>query len=361
MPDAPSILQNGPNASSFITTLDGESTALIKLKNQNGISVALTNYGARIVSIKMPDKSGNIADIVLGYDSIDKYLSSKNPYFGATIGRFANRIAKGHIQINNQSYQLDVNAPPHHLHGGADGFHSRIWSLQSESSSEAVMNLNSHAGDSGYPGNLNIKVTYDLNNENELSIQYEAISDASTVINLTNHAYFNLNGAGSGSVGEHLVYIDADQFTPVNQHLIPIGLPSEVKNTPFDFTVEKRIDQHWDNNEYEQIYFAEGFDHNYVLNKNSSNQLKLAAKVTDPSSGRVLEVETTEPGLQFYTANAMNSKDVGREGKPYFARSAFCLETQHFPDSPNHDSFPSVILEAGETYKSTTIYRFKYQ
>ena len=361
MPEASPILESGPNASDFVTTLNGEKTSLILLKNRNGVSVALTNYGARIVSIRMPDKSGDIADIVLGYNSIDKYLNSNHSYYGATIGRCANRIANGQIQIDNQSYQLDINDAPHHLHGGSNGFHDRIWNLRRKSSGEVVMDLYSHTGEAGYPGNLHVKTQYSLNDENELIIQYEALADENTVINLTNHTYFNLSGAGSGSIGKHLVYINADMFTPVNKHLIPTGLSCTVKNTPFDFTHEKRIEKHWDNSESEQIQFAGGYDHNYVLNKLSGNQPQLAAKVTDTASGRTLEVETTEPGLQFYTANALNSKDVGREGKPYVARSAFCLETQHFPDSPNHDSFPSVVLEAGEVFKSTTIYRFKHQ
>lgn len=348
-----------PKIADFSTAIDGKNTSLHILKNKNGISVGLTNYGARIVSIKVPDAQGNVADVVLGYNTIFEYMQSMEQYFGATIGRYANRIENGQFELDNKSYQLEINDHPNHLHGGVKGYHNVIWDVHSKSASNIIFRYLSEDGDSDYPGSLMIDVSYNLNNKDELVINYSAVSEDITIINLTNHAYFNLSGSGSGKVDKHLVYIDADSFTPINSKMIPTNEILKVENTPFDFRIEKEIGESWDS-ENNQIQIAGGFDHNFILNKADEGVLQLAARVTDPESGRTLEVDTTEPGLQFYTSNALTGLDIGREGIAYNARSAFCLESQHYPNSPNRLDFPSVILEPGKKYKSTTVYRFKY-
>lgn len=358
MSDTSLISDTQPMIDDFVVSIDNKVTTLNILQNEQGMMVALTNYGARVVRIRVPDRDGNIDDVVLGYDSIQAYLKSVEPYFGATIGRCANRIANGKINIDNQSFNLDVNLPPNHLHGGEDGYHDRIWNVDAETENSITYALIDKDGVAGYPGKVQVKVTYTLSEENELRIDYDATTDEITVINLTNHTYFNLSGAGSGSIGGHLMQINANQITAVNQYQIPTGEFLNVENTPFNFKNEKPIANDWDREDM-QIRFGRGFDHNFVLDKSEENALQIAAIVTDPKSGRILELETTEPGVQFYTANALSGSDVGREGKPYAARTAFCLETQHFPDSPNQPSFPSVVLHPDKTFESTTVYRFK--
>lgn len=341
----------------FQTEIDGKTTDLFKLENDNGIEIYITNYGGRIVSWLVPDRDGIRADIVLGYDSIEGYLNSNEVYFGALIGRFGNRIADGKFELDGVEYTLAINNPPNHLHGGPNGFHNVIWDAQQISDQQLRLNYISADGEEGYPGNLQIQVDYSLNNDNELMIDYTAATDQKTVLNLTNHAFFNLAGAGSGTVNHHELMVIADHYTPVDPTLIPTGEIVPVSGTPFDFRSAKTIGRDLDQ-DHEQLTFGVGYDHNFVLNRENLGSLELAARVYEPKSGRVMEVLTTEPGLQFYGGNFLNGSDVGKEGVPYEFRSAFCLETQHFPDSPNQPGFPSTALEAGETYHTVTVYRF---
>jgi len=351
------IISTKPKISDFTGAISRKETSLVVLENSKGMSVGLTNYGARIVSLRVPDKNNLIADVVLGYNTLLEYLRSNEPYFGATIGRYANRIENGKFDLNGSLVQLDLNENSNHLHGGNSGFHNLIWDVRIQNEHRVVFRLLSENGDSGYPGALSVEVSFTLTEENELLINYSAITEESTIINLTNHAYFNLAGAGAEGVGEHLVTIFADSFTPLNKSHLPTGEIKAVSDTPFDFRKSKAIKADWDN-EDAQIQLTGGFDHNFVLNKEEAGTLELAARIEHPESGRILEVKTTEPGLQFYTANKLTGRDIGREGVAYQARTAFCLETQHFPNSPNISGFPSVILDPGIEFKSTTVYRF---
>ena len=341
----------------FQTEINGKTTGLFKLENDNGIEVYITNYGGRIVSWLVPDRDGKNADIVLGYDSIEGYLNSNEVYFGSLIGRYGNRIAEGKFELDGTEYTLAINNPPNHLHGGPNGFHNVIWDAKQISDKHLRLQYFSEDGEEGYPGNLQVQVHYLLNNDNELMIDYTAVTDQKTVINLTNHAFFNLAGAGSGTVNNHELMINAEHFTPVDSTLIPTGEIAPVAGTPFDFTSPKAIGRDLDQ-ENEQLDFGMGFDHNFVLNKQNQGALELAARVYEPESGRVMEVLTTEPGIQFYGGNFLDGSDTGKEGVPYEFRSAFCLETQHFPDSPNQPNFPTTVLEPGEMYHTVTVHRF---
>jgi len=341
----------------FQTEINGKTTGLFKLENDNGIEVYITNYGGRIVSWLVPDRDGKNADIVLGYDSIEGYLNSNEVYFGSLIGRYGNRIAEGNFELDGTEYTLAINNPPNHLHGGPNGFHNVIWDAKQISDKHLRLQYFSEDGEEGYPGNLQVQVHYLLNNDNELMIDYTAVTDQKTVVNLTNHAFFNLAGAGSGTVNNHELMINAEHFTPVDSTLIPTGEIAPVAGTPFDFTSPKAIGRDLDQ-ENEQLDFGMGFDHNFVLNKQNQGALELAARVYEPESGRVMEVLTTEPGIQFYGGNFLDGSDTGKEGVPYEFRSAFCLETQHFPDSPNQPNFPTTVLEPGEMYHTVTVHRF---
>ena len=341
----------------FQTEINGKSTDLFKLENDNGIEVYITNYGGRIVSWLVPDRDGNRDDIVLGYDSIEGYLNSNEVYFGSLIGRYGNRIAEGKFDLDGVEYTLATNNPPNHLHGGPNGFHNVVWDARQISDKHLRLQYFSEDGEEGYPGNLLVQVHYILNNDNELRIDYTAVTDQKTVVNLTNHAFFNLAGAASGTVNGHELMINAEHFTPVDSTLIPTGEITPVAGTPFDFTSAKPIgrDLEQDN---EQLDFGMGYDHNFVLSKETPGALELAARVVEPESGRVMEVLTTEPGIQLYGGNFLDGSDVGKEGKPYEFRTAFCLETQHFPDSPNQPDFPTTVLEPNEIYHTVTVYRF---
>ena len=341
----------------FQTEINGKSTDLFKLENDNGMVVYITNYGGRIVRWLVPDRDGESDDIVLGYDTIEGYQNSNEVYFGALIGRYGNRIADGKFELDGVEYTLARNNPPNHLHGGPNGFHNVVWDAQLISDQQLRLQYFSSDGEEGYPGNLQIQVDYSLNDENELMIDYTATTDQKTVINLTNHAFFNLAGAASGTVNNHELMVNADEYTPVDSTLIPTGEIATVSDTPFDFRSAKTIGRDLDQ-DHEQLIFGTGYDHNFVLNKESPGSLELAARVYEPESGRVMEILTTEPGLQFYGGNFLNGADVGKEGVPYEFRSAFCLETQHYPDSPNQPDFPSNVLEPGETYHTVTVYRF---
>jgi len=341
----------------FGTTPDGKAVDIYTLINAHGIEVRVMTYGAIIVSLQTPDKNGRFADIVLGYDSLEGYLAH-NFFFGAIVGRYGNRIAKGKFTLDGKEYTLAKNNPPNSLHGGRKGFDKVVWqAVPFQKSAEVGLALTyaSHDGEEGYPGNLKATVTYTLNDKNEFSIDYHATTDKATPINLTNHSYFNLAGEGSGDIlGEELM-LNADNLTPVDATLIPTGKIESVKGTPFDFTKPTAIGARI-NDKNEQMVFGGGYDHNFVINRPGPG-LVLAARAYDPTSGRVLVVDTTEPGVQFYTGNFLDGS-TGKHGHPYIKRSAFCLETQHYPDSPNQPGFPSTILKPGQTYKSTTVWRF---
>ena len=330
---------------------------LYTLTNRSGMEVRITNYGGRVVSILVPDRHGKMADVVLGFDNLDGYLGN-NPFFGALVGRYANRIAKARFELNGVEYRLAQNDGPNSLHGGVKGFDKRLWTAHSSSQNPPALELTyvSADGEEGYPGQLTSKVTYTLTDTNELKIDYAATTDKDTVLNLTNHSYFNLVGEGYGDILKHEIQINADRFTPVNDTLIPTGELRKVEGTPFDFRKATAIGARIDADD-EQIKFGRGYDHDFVLNR-AGHSLTLAARVTDPGSGRVLEVLTTQPGIQFYTGNFLDGKVRGKGGKAYPHRSAFCLETQHFPDSPNQPKFPTTELKPGQTYHQTTVYKF---
>ncbi len=337
-------------------TTASQTPAVYSLTNSQGMKADITNYGGKVMTLWVPDRAGNLGDVVLGYDSVSQYPSG-NLYFGALIGRYGNRIAKGKFSIDGQSYQLATNNGENALHGGPGGFHNVYWQVQAGGNEKSLtLTYLSKDGEEGYPGNLQAKVVYSLTDSNELVIEYEATTDKPTVVNLTHHSFFNLAGAGVGDILSHELTIYADKFSPVDAGLIPTGEMRAVTGTPFDFlephTIGERI-----NNEEEQLKLGGGYDHNFILNK-SGNEFSLAASVYEPTSGRVMEVWTTEPGLQFYSGNFLNGKDVGKGGVPYAWRTAFCLEAQHFPDSPNQPTFPNVVLRPGEVYKQKTVYKF---
>jgi aldose 1-epimerase len=333
----------------------GEPVELYTLRNAKGAQARIATYGGIVVSLEMPDRSGAMGDVVAGFDSLDGYLKPP-PYFGAIIGRYGNRIGKGRFSLDGVEYTLAKNDGENHLHGGIRGFDKRVWAVTASSPQSLELEYLSKDGEEGYPGNLSVTVAYTLTDANELKIDYSATTDKDTVVNLTNHSYFNL--AGAGDILGHEVVIDADRFTPVDKGLIPTGELRSVAGTPFDFRTPKTIGERIEQKD-EQLLFGHGYDHNWVLNRSGSG-LEIAARVADPKSGRVMEVLTTEPGLQFYTGNFLDGTLQGK-GKLYARRSAFCMETQHFPDSPNKPNFPSTILRPGEKYQTTTVYRFSIQ
>jgi aldose 1-epimerase len=348
----------GLKKSAFGKTKDGQPVDLYTLTNAAGMEVAINNYGGVVVSIKTPDRNGKFADVVLGFDNFDGYLNNA-PFFGALVGRYGNRIAKARFTLDGHEYHLAANDNGNTLHGGLKGFDKRVWKAKDVSTKEAPaveLAYLSKDGEEGYPGNLSVTVTYSLTPKNELKIDYAASTDKDTVLNLTNHSYFNLAGQGEGDILSHLMMINADRFTPVDATLIPTGELKSVAGTPLDFRKPTAIGARIDAND-QQIKFGRGYDHNFVLNRKDGG-LILAARVTEPSSGRVLEVFTTQPGLQFYTGNFLDGTMHGKAGKVYPRRSAFCMETQHFPDSPNHPEFPTVVLKPGEHFQSTTVFRF---
>ena len=331
---------------------EGQPVELYTLTNAKGSEARIMTYGGVVVSLKVPDRSGALGDVVAGFDDLKGYLTPP-PYFGAIIGRYGNRIAAGRFSLGGVTYQLAKNDGANHLHGGVRGFDKRVWSAKPLSPQSLELSYLSKDGEEGYPGNLSATVTYTLTDANELRIDYSATTDKETVVNLTNHSYFNL--AGAGDILGHEVMIHADRFTPVVKGLIPTGELKSVAGTPFDFRTAKAIGKSIDEKD-EQLILAGGYDHNWVLNRTGPD-LQSAATVTDPKSGRVMEVLTTEPGLQFYTGNFLDGTLQGK-GRVYARRSAFCMETQHFPDSPNEPSFPSTVLKPGDTYRTSTVYRF---
>jgi aldose 1-epimerase len=342
----------------FGKTEGGKSVDFYTLTNANGLKAEIMTYGGIVTSLQVPDRNGNLADIVLGYDSLDEYIKN-NPYFGALIGRYGNRIGKGKFTLNGVEYTLATNNGPNHLHGGIKGFDKVVWNaepMQTDQGPALKLTYLSHDGEEGYPGNLSCTVIYTLTNDNELKISYEAETDKATVVNLTHHSYFNLGGHNSGDILGHELMLNADYFTPVDEGLIPTGEIRPVKGTPMDFTKPTAIGARI-NQDDTQLKYGLGYDHNWVLNKKDA-EMSLAAKVYEPKTGRVMEIYTTEPGIQFYSGNFLDGTNVGKGGTAYKHRTGFCLETQHFPDSPNKPNFPSVVLKPSEKYTQLTIHRF---
>jgi aldose 1-epimerase len=345
-----------PAKDRFNRLIDGKQVAVYELQNDLNTKLCITNYGCRIVSLLVPNKNGQPVDVVVGFDSIDGYLTATEVYHGATIGRYSNRIARGSFKLNDKEYKLAVNNEPNHLHGGPSGFHTRVWDVEEVNTDSITLSYLSEDGEEGYPGNLNTKVKFSLTAKNEVVIDYEASTDGTTILNLTNHAYFNLNGQGSGTILHHLLQINADRYTPVDKTLIPTGEFAPVSQSPFDFTspatIGKRI-----NEDNIQLQYGNGYDHNYVINK-KDKEVGFAAKAIGDKTGLVMELFTSEPGVQFYTGNFMSGENLIKGHVPDHFRTAFCLETQHFPDAPNQPNFPSTELKPEDVFRSTTIYKF---
>ncbi len=344
------------NEASFGGTLHDEEVSLYTLKNNNGLVTQITNYGGRVVTLWVPDKAGNYDDIVTGYETLDGYLTSNEIYYGALIGRYGNRIADGQFELNDTVYELARNNDENHLHGGNNGFNNVVWDANQLDSQTLVLTYTSPHMEEGYPGNLDVKVQYQLTDDNELKIEYWATTDHATPVNLTHHSFFNLKGAGNGTINDHILQINADLYTPVDDGLIPTGELAPVEGTPMDFRMPVAIGARVDD-DFQQLEYGGGYDHNWVLFPAEKN-VSFAARVVEPESGRTLEVTTNEPGLQFYGGNFLDGSDTGKYGKTYGHRSSFCLETQHFPDSPNQENFPSTILQPGEEYYSVCVYKF---
>jgi aldose 1-epimerase len=332
--------------------VDGKKVYLFSLENKNGTIVTISNYGGTVTSFVTKDKNGNASSIVVGFDSLQSYLQQP-PYFGALIGRYGNRVGNAKFTLDGVTYKLAANNGKNHLHGGLKGFDKVVWDARVPNDSAPSLTLKylSKDGEEGYPGNLNVTVQYTLTNDDGLEIEYNAETDKATPVNLTNHSYFNLTGDVSNTILNHSLMIDADHYTPVDSTLIPTGEIKSVKGTPFDFTTAKKIGRDIDS-------VKGGYDHNWVLNKKDTS-LQKVAELSDSVSGRTLEVYTTQPGLQFYTGNFLDGKFINRDGKPLNLHTALCLETQHFPDSPNKPNFPSTILRPGEKYHEVTIYKVK--
>jgi len=344
----------------FGTTPAGETVDVYTLTNPDGMEVRAITYGGIITSLRVPDRNGKLGDVALGFDSFDGYVKNP-PFLGAIIGRYGNRIARGRFTLEGKTYSLAVNNAPNHLHGGVKGFDKAIWKAESFKKEDAVGIVFTHTspdGDEGYPGNLSLRVTYTLTPSNALEVEYQATTDKTTPVNLTQHTYFNLAGEGTRDILEHVMTIHASRYTPVDSTLIPTGELATVEGTPFDFRMPTPIGARIAAND-QQIRFGNGYDHNYVLDRAvGETGLVPAAHVVEGSSGRVLDVSTTEPGMQFYTGNFLDGSLKGKSGQAYGRRTGFCLETQHFPDSPNKPGFPSTILQPGQSFTSKTVFAF---
>ena len=362
--EQPTTTASDVEQQSFGGTAAGDSVDVYTLTNDNGMSMRVTNYGGIILSLKAPNREGTFGDVVLGFDSLGAYTRDAyreaNPYFGALIGRYGNRIDEGQFSINGQTYTLETNNGPNHLHGGREGFDQVVWNAEPYQQADSVGLVLSHTspdGHGGYPGRLDVEVTYTLTDDNTVVFDYRATTTKPTPVNLTQHSYFNLDGEGDGTILDHRLMINAESFTPVDSTLIPLGDYRDVTSTPFDFTeftpIGARIDT-----VNRQLDIAGGYDHNFVLRQQDSDSLHLAARVYEPNSGRLMTVRTTEPGIQFYSGNFLDGSLIGKSGTPYEQHAGFALETQHFPDSPNQPNFPSTLLRPGETYTSRTVYAF---
>jgi aldose 1-epimerase len=335
---------------------NGTKVEIFTLTNEHGLEARITTYGGRVVSLKTPDRNGKMDDIVLGFDTLEGYTDPAEPYFGALIGRYGNRIGHAKFTLDGKEYKLPANDGANTLHGGPAGFDKVVWTPRQLPDGGLELTYTSKDGEEGFPGNLKATVEYHLTAANELKIDYSATTDKDTVVNLTNHSYWNLKGAGSGTILDHLLTLKASRFTPVDAGLIPTGELKAVAGTPFDFSKPTAVGARIEQND-EQLKLGKGYDHNFVLDRSGAG-LSLAARVEEPSTGRVMEVETTEPAVQFYTGNFLDGKLKGKGGRVYPQRSALCLETQHYPDSPNKPGFPTTELKPGQTYKTTTVYRF---
>jgi aldose 1-epimerase len=340
----------------FGTMPDGTPVEMFMLTNQRGMVVRVITYGAIIQSIRVPDKNGRVADVVIGHDTLEGYRT-RSRFFGAVVGRYGNRIAKGKFTLDGKEYTLAINNGPNHLHGGTVGFDKVVWTPTVAATGPSVsLTRTSPDGEEGYPGTLQVTVTYSLSDANELTVRYNARTDKPTPINLTQHSYFNLAGHDAGDIGGHILQLNADRYTPVDATQIPTGTIATVAGTPFDFRTPTAIGLRVDADD-DQVRIGGGYDHNFVLNSGGG----MAARVVEPTSGRTLEVSTTEPGIQFYSGNKLDGSITGKGGAVYGRRNGFCLETQHFPDSPNHPEFPSTILRPGSLFQSTTVFRFGVQ
>ena len=349
------------NEESFGKTKTGQEVKVFNIRNSQGSHIKVITFGAMLTEIWMPDRNKKFDDVVLGYDSLEKYLT-KNAQFGTIVGRYGNRIAKGHFRLDGVEYQLAVNNGPNHLHGGMQGFDKKVWDAETISGdgfAGVKLHYLSRDGEEGYPGNLHVTVTYTLNDSNEVKIDYLAMTDKPTVLNLTNHSYFNLKGQGNGTILDHELIIYADQFIPTDSTSIPLGPLADVTGTPFDFRQAHAIGERINENN-EQLKFGYGYDHSFVVN-GKSGQLRPAARLSEKNSGRVLEVLTTEPAIQLYTANHLNETYIGMGNQVYGKNYGVCLETQHYPDSPNHPDYPTTALRPGEKYIQTTIFRFSLE
>jgi aldose 1-epimerase len=343
--------------SRFQTVIDGKAVDLFYLQNGNGMEITVTNFGARVVEFWTPDRNGQFADIVLGHDSLEEYLHFVGErYLGATIGRFGNRIARGKFRLDGIDYQLPLNDGPNSLHGGDKGFDMVVWDALQPNPQTLVFSYLSADGEQGYPGTLRVEMTYHLSNGNEFVITHRAVTDKTTVVNLTHHSFFNLAGEGTAPVNDHILQINADKYLPADETLIPTGEEATVEGSPMDFRTPTAIGKRQDA-DYRQLVLAKGYDHNWIINRKTGCEAEWAASVYEPVSGRTLEVWTTEPGIQFYGGNFFDGKTIGKGGKPYHFRTSFALETQHYPDSPNQPQFPSVLLRPGETYRHVCTYK----
>jgi aldose 1-epimerase len=350
------VTKSGLSPANFSGKVDGKDVQMYVLTNSKGVEATIINYGAKIVSLSVPDKNGKLTDIVLGHNNLDEYLSSEEPYFGAVCGRIGNRIAKGKFTLDGTTYQLAINNGPNNLHGGLKGFNAVVWNAKQTDSQTLELTYLSKDGEEGFPGNLSVKITYHLTDDNVFEIDYEATTDKATILNLTNHSYFNLSGEGDASVNDHLLVMHASNYLPTDDTAIPYGKPETVKGTPFDFTTEHSIGERIDN-DFEQLHFGKGYDHTFVLDK-KDGELALAVECYAPKTGIKMNIYTTEPGVQVYTGNWMSGNFEGKHGHRYPARAAVCFETQHFPDSINKPEYPTVVLRPGEVFKSRTIHKF---
>ena len=351
---------SGLNTSDFQKVVDGKETKLCVLTNESGAEVTVLNYGAKIVSIMVPDRKGILTDVVLGHSSIDDYLVSEEPYFGSICGRYSNRIAKGRFTLDGVGYdRLAINNAPNSLHGGLKGFNAVVWDMKQINDQTVMLHYVSADGEEGFPGALETFVCYQMAKDNTLVILYKAVTDKPTVVNLTNHSFFNLSGAGDPSIEDHLLLINADHYLPTDNTAIPYGPKEKTEGTPMDFRTFHQIGERI-NDDFEQLIFGKGYDHTYILNKEASER-SICACCASPKTGIIMETFTTEPGVQLYTGNWLSGNVTGKNGQRYPLRSAFCLETQHFPDSPNKPDYPSTTLRPGEVFKSDTTYRFSIE